>query len=211
MAIDNNNSCATIAQSQKSNLDLINHLVQYVNLIQELAINVKLESKNVLQQLQQIDIQTEATAKAAFLDNMRHRFITPLAGILNLAEVLEKQEKNRKRQEQLHYIWLAGTELSNIFKQLLEFENINSGKYPVVITDVNIRAIIAKIKDLMAAAIYANNLKLIVEIDEEIPKSIKTDKFRLQMILINLVSNAICFTEEGYIKLSVAMPVEFAT
>lgn len=205
MAIDNNITRASGAQSLNSKFRSIDNFMQCGHILQDLSAEVKLEYQKMRNRLQKAEMQTEAAAKAAFLDNMRHKFITPLAGIVMLVEAMERKEQDRERLEQFQQIRLTSMELLNIFKQLLEFGNISSGMHPVNIIAVDIRQIINGIKNLMSVATNCKNLQFIVEIDKTVPQHIHTDQFRLRMILINLISNAIEFTETGYVKLSVTV------
>lgn len=146
--------------------------------------------------------ETASRVKTDFLENMRHDIRTPFSGILSLAAHLESIENDPEKKELLLDVVQSAKVLLDYFNNILDFSNIETG-LPILEKKLNIKNLAHDLVKMELPAAKSKNLKLTAEIAENIPDIIIGDEFRINRILINLVSNAIKFTESGHVKLKV--------
>jgi two-component system aerobic respiration control sensor histidine kinase ArcB len=144
-------------------------------------------------------------AKTTFLYNMQHDLRTPFSGILGIAQFLETSEEDVVKKQKLGYISQSAQILLDHLNQIFEVVNLENGKVPVLEKQFNLHTLILDIDKMMLPAAKHKALNFNTQISDEVPTYIMGDKLRLQRILINLISNAIKFTEQGYIILSVQL------
>ncbi|MBN1588200.1 MAG: PAS domain S-box protein [Pirellulales bacterium] len=165
-----------------------------------------LESAN--QALEQFNEMANAAtrAKSEFLANMSHEIRTPMTAILGFAEVLrDPQLTNDDRESAVDTILRNGQHLLQLINDILDLSKIESGR--MVLEQMACRPIeIARdVVSLMSLPAAAKQLSLILEFDGPMPECIESDPTRLRQILINLVANAIKFTETGGVRLVVRL------
>lgn len=141
--------------------------------------------------------------KMEFIRNMHHDIRTPFSGIVGLTDSLLFKETDSEKREVLGYILNSGKELLSFCNNILDFSKAEMGVLPVLSKSFNLPNLLDRIVLMETPAVQLKNLKLTVNYDRNAPKIIIGDSYRLERILINLVSNAIKFTEKGYIKVSV--------
>jgi two-component system aerobic respiration control sensor histidine kinase ArcB len=144
---------------------------------------------------------TANKAKTEFLYNMRHDLRTPFSGILGVAEFLENSEEDAQKKKTLGYITQASKVLLDQLNQIFEFIHSENGQLPILETQFNLHELVSNTFKMMNPAAKNKSLKFTSELDENIPQLLIGDHVRTQRILINLVSNSIKFTENGYVKL----------
>jgi len=123
--------------------------------------------------------------------------------ILGMTYLIKKTIKDKKQQEQLQNIEKATTTLLRLINDILDSAKIESGKLKIVENDFNIIELFDNIKAVTSSSIQSKDIKFEIEYDEKLPKNFYADSLRIEQILINLVGNAIKFTEKGYVRLSV--------
>lgn len=144
---------------------------------------------------------TANKAKTEFLYNMRHDLRTPFSGILGVAELLENSEEDPQKKKTLGYITQASQVLLDQLNQIFEFIHSENGQLPILEKQFNLHQLISNTFKMMKPAAKNKSLKFTSELDEKIPQLFIGDDVRTQRILINLISNSIKFTENGYVKL----------
>jgi len=145
-------------------------------------------------------------AKSEFLANMSHEIRTPMTAILGYSDLLLQQGlSDGERKEFLQTILRNGNHLLSIINDILDISKIEAGKVIVEQIDCSPCQIVSEVASLMRARALEKNLSLHVEYCGPIPETIHTDPTRLRQILLNLLGNAIKFTEIGGVRLVVSM------
>lgn len=143
-------------------------------------------------------------AKSDFVANMSHEIRTPMNAVLGMAQLLDHTELSKGQKKYLDMIILSGKSLLNILNDILDFSKIEAGKMEIISSQFRLSDVIHSLATIMSMAADKKNLELIIHTDPSIPPILMGDSHRLQQILVNLVSNAIKFTESGEIAVSVS-------
>ena len=142
--------------------------------------------------------------KTTFIANISHEMRTPLTSIIGFAELLKKTKLDNTQKDFLCTILKSSQHLLEIINDVIEISKIEAEKIDLEIEDVDLSKIIDDIIKMLSVKIKEKKLDIIVEIDPLIKDSyLRLDGFRIKQVLINLVSNAVKFTHEGYIKIIV--------
>lgn len=148
------------------------------------------------------DAEKANTAKSEFLANMSHEIRTPMNAILGFTDLLKKYTNDKKAIEYLNGIALSGRNLLNLINDILDLSKIEAGKIEINLEYVNIRSLIEEIKQIFNYTIIEKKLELIFEISKDIPETLLIDEIRIRQILLNLIGNALKFTQVGYVKVN---------
>jgi PAS domain S-box-containing protein len=153
------------------------------------------------------------TAKSEFLANMSHEIRTPMTAILGFAEMLRTEgdpaKAPKQRLEAIETIQRNGDYLLRLINDILDLSKIEAGKLDAEFTTCSPGQVLDEVVELMRVRADAKGLPLHLEYDGELPEAIRCDPLRLRQILINLVGNAIRFTETGSVRI-VARLLRFA-
>jgi len=141
--------------------------------------------------------------KENFLANMSHEIRTPLNSILGFTNLLRKQELNAVSQEFVYSIQGAGENLLAIINDILDLSKIEAGMMRIVNQPFSIRGLMHSIETLFSQKLSEKRLSFSCEINEEVPDTLLGDATRLTQILVNLIGNAIKFSEQGKIRIYV--------
>jgi PAS domain S-box-containing protein len=144
-------------------------------------------------------------AKQQFLSNMSHEIRTPMNAIIGFTKVVLKTELSAKQKEYLTAIKMSGDTLIVLINDILDLAKVDAGKMVFEQTPFKLRSSISVMLHLFEVKIHERNLTLVNEYDERIPEVLLGDSVRLHQIIMNLVSNAVKFTTEGTITVSVLM------
>ncbi len=142
-------------------------------------------------------------SRGEFLANMSHEIRTPMAAILGHADILKDHLKNPDNVQLVEIIRRNGNYLLSIINDILDLSKIDAGKMSIEKKQVRPDAILSDIQSLMEVRAVEKDLPLKIEFAGPIPETIATDPVRLRQILLNLVGNAIKFTDRGEVKLVV--------
>ncbi len=168
------------------------------------------ERNRVEQELRRAKEAAEAAsqAKSEFLANMSHELRTPLNGVIGMAELLRKCSLAPKQQAYINTIKTSADLLLGLINDILDVSKIESGKLELESIDFDLREIVQHVSDLMALRAAEKKLELTCLIDPRIPSRLGGDPGRLQQILVNLMNNAIKFTEKGEVVIQGELEAE---
>ena len=147
--------------------------------------------------------ESAVKSKQQFLSNMSHEIRTPMNAIIGFTKVLLKTELTSKQKEYLTAIKLSGDALIVLINDILDLAKVDSGKMQFEQVPFKMATSLSAMLHLFETKINEKNLKLVREFDNKIPEILVGDPVRLHQIIINLVSNAVKFTNKGKITISV--------
>jgi two-component system, sensor histidine kinase and response regulator len=139
--------------------------------------------------------------KAEFLANMSHEIRTPMNAVIGLAHLCLRTDLSAKQRDYVGKIHNAGTSLLSIINDILDFSKIEAGKLDIENVTFEIDSVMSNISTMVAQKIHDKDLELLFNISPDIPLALLGDPLRLGQVLINLLGNAVKFTERGEICL----------
>jgi signal transduction histidine kinase len=140
-------------------------------------------------------------AKSEFLANMSHEIRTPMNAVIGFSDILASKVTNKQHKSYLNSIKAAGKSLLTLIDDILDLSKIKAGRLDIQYEPVNPQIIFIELQRIFSFKKVEKDLKFIMEIDETLPSALFLDETRLRQVLLNLIGNAIKFTESGYIKL----------
>lgn len=148
--------------------------------------------------------EAASLAKDEFIRNMSHDIRTPLTGMIGISEILEREAHNKSEKEYARMINVSGETLLSLLNSVLEIVSASNARdHEVLFSSFNLPELIKKICDLEYPTICYKKLKLNINVADSVPKYLISDVMKLHRILLNLVGNAIKFTNQGTISIDV--------
>jgi PAS domain S-box-containing protein len=173
-------------------------------ILAELA-TVKAEEAQLKAESATIIAENAVKAKQQFLSNMSHEIRTPMNAIIGFTKVVLKTELTAKQKEYLTAIKISGDAMIVLINDILDLAKVDAGKMTFEQTPFKLALSISAMLHLFETKIQEKNLELITHYDKNIPEVLLGDPVRLHQIILNLVSNAVKFTTEGQITITVKM------
>lgn len=144
-------------------------------------------------------------SKEDFLASMSHELRTPVNGIIGLTSMLRKTTLDDQQGKFLDLLEVSSQSLLGVINDVLDISKIEAGKFNIVRKPTQARQVIHSVFDLLKYKADEQGIKILLDIDEQLPETLLIDSLRLNQILLNLLSNAIKFTKHGFVKLSVSV------
>ncbi len=142
-------------------------------------------------------------AKSTFLATMSHEIRTPLNAIAGFSELLSSLVKDKKQKSYLSAIKSSGKNLLLLINDILDLSKIEAGKLEIQYSPADVRNLLKEVEQIFVLQAQKKDIQFIVDISNKLPSTLFLDQLRLRQILINLVGNAVKFTDKGFVKLSV--------
>lgn len=174
-----------------------NNPARYAAVITDISSSKKAEQEL---KIAKEEAEKASRSKSAFLANISHEIRTPMNAVLGFSDLLHSRIHDPVLKGYLNSIKSSGNTLLNLLNDILDLSKIEAGKMSLNPSPINLFNVFDEIKYIFSLKALEKGLDYSFEIDERIPKSLLLDELRLKQILLNLVDNAVKFTEKGIIK-----------
>jgi signal transduction histidine kinase len=156
------------------------------------------------------EAEAATAAKSSFLANMSHEIRTPMNGVMGFAELLTTADLPAEQHRHATLVHESAKSLLKILNDILDIAKVDAGHFQLHERPANLRVVAGQCLGLMAAAASAKRLHLELEIEPGVPETVMLDDLRVRQVILNLLGNAIKFTDLGFVSVLMSMGVEGA-
>ncbi len=195
-----------LGQVEASIIEKTLNLAEAKQKLQEYSQNLEIKVLERTQQFQQAKQKAEAAnnAKSEFLSNMSHELRTPLNGILGYAQILKRNQNLTSSQSQgLNIIQNSGQHLLTLINDILDLSKVEARKMELYLNELHFPSFLEGVVGLIKMRALEKDILFIYEPSQDLPVGIKADEKRLRQVLLNLLGNAIKFTDQGEVKFQI--------
>ena len=196
-----------IAVLARSFRGMVTRLRAYRGEVQEYQRGLERKVEERTRQLEATTRQAEeaSRAKTQFLANMSHEIRTPMNGVVGMTQLLLRTPLNPQQQRYAETVRVSAESLLNVINDILDFSKVEAGRLELEELDFELRETIESVCDLLAQRAHDKRLELVAVVDEGVPETLVGDAGRLRQVLMNLIGNAVKFTETGEVSIRVGV------
>ena len=142
-------------------------------------------------------------AKSDFLAKMSHEIRTPMNAIIGMAELALRSDEINAIREHVITVKQAGVNLLSLINDILDFSKIETGKFEIIPGDYSFASLINDVINIIRMKVIDSKIRFAVKIDSKIPNSLVGDEIRIRQVLLNILGNAVKYTDKGYVSFAV--------
>lgn len=161
-----------------------------------------MEQNRIMTELKE-EAESANRAKSLFISNMSHEIRTPMNAIIGMTEIMLRDDSPEKQKEYLLNIKSSGDALLTIINDILDLSKVESGKLEILPQEYAPMSMLCDLSMIFLNRIGEKEIELLFDIDKNLPSTLYGDNVRIRQVIINLVNNAIKYTDKGFVKLTI--------